>query len=96
MPISSSTVTVGTTPTLLADEKRGRRRIIIDNESGSDVHVGGFDVTVTAGIHLEHKESIQVVQQFPNDKSAAQAFYGVVASGTQDVSVTVFNEDSDD
>jgi len=96
MPITSSVVTVGTTPTLLAGEFRGRRRIIIDNESGSDVHVGGFDVTVTAGIHLENKESIQVVQQFANDKSAAQAFYGVVAQGTQNVSVTLFTEDTDD
>ena len=96
MPITSSVVTVGTTPTLLAGEFRGRRRIIIDNESGSDVHVGGFDVTVTAGIHLENKESIQIVQQFANDKSAAQAFYGVVAQGTQNVSVTLFTEDTDD
>lgn len=96
MPISSQIVTVGTTPTLLAPEQKGRRRVHIDNQSGSDVTVGGADVTVLAGIHLEHKESICAIQYFPNDKSAQQAFYGIVASGPQDVSVTLFTEDSDD
>lgn len=94
MPITSTTVTVGTTPTLLAEEDRGRRFIAFANNSGGDVHLGGVGVTTTSGILLEHKEDLEYQQQHPNDHTPGQAWYGIVDMGTKTIGVTIASENA--
>lgn len=94
MPLTSSVVTVGTTATLLAAADRGRRFIAFANDTGTHIHIGGAGVTVDNGIRIDDKDELLIQQQHPNDHTPGQAWYAVVASGTQDVGVTVGTEDS--
>lgn len=94
MALINSTVIVGDTPTLLAGADKGRRFVAFSNSSGAHIHLGGSTVTVTNGMRLDNNEDIEFQQQHPNDHTPGQAWYGVVASGTQSVGVTISVEDS--
>jgi hypothetical protein len=94
MAIVSTTVSVTTSPTLLAAADPGRRFIAFSNGSGSHIHIGGATVTATSGMRLDNHEDHEFQQQHPNDHTPGQAWYGIVSSGTQSVGVTISKEDS--
>jgi len=79
--VKSAAVTVGTTATLLFAADNKNRNIYIHNGGGAKVYIGGSNVTTSNGYHLANNESFDVFIPL------GETFYGVVASGTNDVIV---------
>ena len=78
----STTVTVGTTPTLLMAGATGTRTIYLHIVGNSPVYIGGATVTTTAGLATEkHTTPIPIVLR------DGDSLYGIVASGTVDMRV---------
>jgi hypothetical protein len=78
----STTVTVGTTPTLLMAGATGTRTIYLHVVGNSPVYIGGATVTTTAGLATEkHTTPIPIVLR------DGDSLYGIVASGTVDMRV---------
>lgn len=87
----STTVTVTTTPTLLCAAKPGSQRqwitLAVDVAETADVHLGASDVTATTGLVLEPGFGM-TIENDTLSKPAASAWYGIVAAGSVDVTVT--------
>ena len=82
MTIATTQVTVGTAVALLAGPDEMPQRVIVhNNESSQQIFVGGSDVTTANGLHIDGKEE----QTFT--LNPGEALYGVVATGTNAVSV---------
>ena len=78
----STTITVGTTPTLLMAGATGTRTIYLHVEGNTTVFIGGATVTTTAGLATEkHTTPIPIVLR------DGDSLYGIVASGTVDMRV---------
>ena len=78
----STTITVGTTPTLLMAGATGTRTIYLHIVGNSPVYIGGATVTTTAGLATEkHTTPIPIVLR------DGDSLYGIVASGTVDMRV---------
>jgi hypothetical protein len=78
----STTVTVGTTPTLLMAGATGTRTIYLHVVGNSPVYIGGATVTTTAGLATEkHTTPIPITLR------DGDSLYGIVASGTHDMRV---------
>lgn len=87
MPVLQATVSVTNSATPLVAVKGTRRRLLIQNRSGSDVFVGGPGVTTSTGYKIADGGSYEVVQQFPTDPSTKFPWYGVVSTGTSTINV---------
>ena len=78
----STTITVGTTPTLLMTGATGTRTIYLHIVGNTAVYIGGATVTTTAGLATEkHTTPIPIVLR------DGDSLYGIVASGTVDTRV---------
>ena len=82
MPIRSSVVSVGVVATLLSVGGSGDlHTVVIRNDSGVTVYVGGDDVTVANGFAIATAGSLTL------DLANADAIYGIVAAATAAVQV---------
>ena len=78
----STTVTVGTTPTLLMAGATGTRTIYLHVVGNTTIYIGGATVTTATGTATEkHTSPIPIVLR-DND-----TLYGIVTSGTADMRV---------
>jgi len=77
----SSTVTVGTTATLLIAATENATRNIILEAVGNSVSLGGSNVTNSTGLTLANGAQIQIVLPPHN------SLYGIVPTGTHQVIV---------
>lgn len=78
----STTITVGTTPTLLMAGATGTRTIYLHVVGNTAIYIGGATVTTTAGLATEkHTSPIPIVLR------DGDSLYGIVASGTADMRV---------
>lgn len=87
MAVTADKVTVAATATVVADVDPTRRRIVFKNANATTIYVGGSGVTTTAGYPLAQNEVLVVDQGHREDTSPQQAWYGIVASGTQPLNV---------
>lgn len=87
MAVASAAVTVADTATVVAAVSAGRRRFIIKNPGSTTVYIGGSNVSTTNGFPLRQYDTFEVVQANSSDTSAKQAYYGIVATGTQSVNI---------
>jgi hypothetical protein len=78
----STTVTVATTPTLLAAGAIGTRTIYLHVIGNTAVYIGGATVTTAAGLATEKHTS-----PIPITLRDGDSLYGIVASGTADMRV---------
>jgi hypothetical protein len=78
----SASVTVGTTPTLLAAAGLGTRTVYIHVIGNTTVYLGGATVTTATGTATQKHTT-----PIPIELRAGQALYGIVASSTEDVRV---------
>jgi hypothetical protein len=78
----SSTVTVGTTPTLLMAGATGTRTIYLHVVGNTAIYVGGLTVTTDTGTATEKHTS-----PIPITLRDGDSLYGIVASGTADMRV---------
>jgi hypothetical protein len=84
MAVFSSIVTVTTSPTLLnvgGYNVQDIKSVVIRNDSGVDVFLGGPTVTTGSGLRLPTASSLIL------DLGPLDAIYGIVAASTQPVQV---------
>jgi hypothetical protein len=82
MPITSTVVTVGTSPTLLSDGGSGDlHTVVVRNDSGVTLYIGGSTVAVASGLQ------VPTASTFTLDLANADALFGVVAAATQPIQV---------
>ena len=85
MAVSAAAVSVGTTATLLSvtetDYVGGASFAVKVPSGGATVYVGASGVTTATGFPLAAGDTLQV------DVDKGESLYGVVAAGTQSVSV---------
>lgn len=81
MALLQSSVTVGASPVLLIRSILGGSQVRIINGGGSDLYIGGSNVTTTNGKRLKAYE--EAVYDLPT----STRFYGVIASGRQSVTI---------
>jgi hypothetical protein len=80
--ISTTQVSVGATPTLLAERRNSRRSILVVNVGGSSaVYLGTESITTATGSYIPAVDGASV--SIPT----TGRLYGVVTTGTQTVSV---------
>lgn len=79
--IATAQVTVGTTATVIAAARAGRRSITIVNEGATDVRLGAAGVTTGTGLLLAGVKGQALTIE------TAAAVSGIVGTGTQAVSV---------
>lgn len=87
MAVTADKVTVAATATVIAAVDPTRRRIIIKNPNSTVVYIGGSGVDTTAGYPLKQDEVLVIDQQHREDTVPQQAWYGIVATSTQDINV---------
>jgi len=87
MAVTADKVTVAATATAIAPVDPTRRRIVIKNTNATTIYVGGSGVDTTDGYPLAQNEVLIIDQQHREDTAAQQGWYGVVASGTQNINV---------
>lgn len=78
----SAQVVVGTTATLIIDADNINRQVHLHALSNTPVYLGGPDVTTSNGYLLEKDDGAHVLLLPISEK-----LYGVVATGTETVSV---------
>ena len=78
----STSITVGTTPTLLVASGLGFRTIWLHVEGNDPVYIGGSTVTTATGTPTEKHTS-----PIPVTLRAGDSLYGIAASGTIDMRV---------
>lgn len=77
--IVTGQVTVASTATQIAAERSARKGIVIINNGTSDVYIGTSGVTTSNGLLLLGVKGASIVME------TTAAVYGIVASGTNDV-----------
>jgi hypothetical protein len=78
----STTVTVGTTPTLLMAGATGTRTIYLHVTGNTPIYIGGATVTTATGTATEkHTSPIAIVLR------DGDSLYGIVTTGTADMRV---------
>ena len=78
----STTVTVGTTPTLLMAGATGTRTIYLHVTGNTTIYIGGATVTTATGTATEkHTSPIPIVLR------DGDSVYGIVTTGTADIRV---------
>lgn len=78
----STTVTVGTTPTLLMAGATGTRTIYLHVTGNTPIYIGGATVTTATGTPTEkHTSPIPIVLR------DGDSLYGIVTTGTADMRV---------
>lgn len=85
MAVTADKVQVNSSPTVLAPVDPTRRRIVLKNNNSTTIYVGGASVDTTDGYPLEENEVLEIVQQHREDTAPQQEWYGIVATGTQDI-----------
>ena len=85
MAVTADKVTVAATATVIAPVDPTRRRIVFKNNNATTIFIGGSGVNTTAGYPLEENEVLVVVQAHREDTAPQQAWFGIVATGTQDI-----------
>lgn len=85
MAVTADKVTVAATATVIAPVDPTRRRIIFKNPNSTTIYIGGSGVDTTEGYPLAQNEVLVVDQGHREDTSPQQAWYGIVASGTQPI-----------
>ena len=78
----STTVTVGTTPTLLMAGATGTRTIYLHVVGNTTIYIGGATVTTATGTATEKHTS-----PIPITLRDGDSLYGIVTSGTADMRV---------
>ena len=91
MAVTADKVTVAATATVIAPVDPTRRRIIFKNPNSTTIYVGGSGVDATAGYPLAQNEVLVVDQGHREDTSTQQAWYGIVASGSQPINVILLD-----
>lgn len=87
MALSSSVVTVGTTPTLIGTPGAGRGVLAFCVPAGgAQVYVGGSNVTTTNGVPLTAGTPVWMTSQM-GSVVAGETWYAIVASGTQALNI---------
>lgn len=85
MPILSTRVSVGTSPTILSNPVNGSLTdpisVVVKNIGGASVYLGGAAVQSTDGLELAAGETLAV------DLMGGDVLYAVTASGTVSVAV---------
>lgn len=81
MSFKTAQVTVADSATLIAAARPGRRKLRVINLGTTAVYLGGSAVATTTGILLTGAVGAE------REIETSEAIYGVVASGTQAVSV---------
>lgn len=80
--IMNTSVSIGTTPTLLpATAQTNRRLVIVYNNSGATVYLGGSDVTPGTGMPLANATSFSI------NLDEKALLYGIEATGSREVRV---------
>jgi hypothetical protein len=81
MAVQQKRVSVGTSPTLIIGN--GENPIIcrVHNATTGSIYLGGSDVTTSTGYHLESTESMEITLVHAN------SLFGIVTSGTKDLTV---------
>lgn len=87
MAITADKVTVAATATVIAPVDPTRRRIVIKNPNSTTVYIGGSTVDTTDGYPLAQNNVLEIVQQHREDTGPQQAWYGIVATSTQDINL---------
>lgn len=85
--MKSAAVSVATTPTLILGPDDLARHVYIHNGGGAKVYLGGSDVSTTTGFHLANNEAISIYLP------GRETIYGVVATGTNDVTLLIPDSD---
>jgi monoamine oxidase len=78
---STSQVSVGSTPTLIAAARNGRNAVVVTNVGTTTVYLGGSSVSTSTGAYLAGAVGAAKVVPYSG------AVYAVVAVGTQTVTV---------
>lgn len=84
MPIAASVVAVGTSATLLAlgsSDTHDLSQVIVRNDSGTTIFLGGATVSTASGLALPTATAYTV------DLSYNDSLYGIVAAATQPIQV---------
>lgn len=84
MPISSTVVTVSSAATFLSSGGSGGgelRTVIVRNDSGVDLYIGGADVSTASGFRIPTASTQQI------DLDVGDALYGIVAGASVPVMV---------
>lgn len=87
MAVTADKVTVAATATVIAPVDPTRRRIVVKNANATTIYIGGSGVDTTDGYPLAQNEVLVIAQQHREDTAPQQAWYGIVASGTQPANV---------
>lgn len=85
MAVTADKVTVAATATVIAPVDPTRRRIVFKNNNATTIFIGGSGVDTTDGYPLEENEVLVVAQAHREDTTPQQAWYGIVATSTQDI-----------
>lgn len=83
----SIAVSITTSATQIVNGDNQNRNIYIHNGGGSKIYLGGSDVTTSNGYHLANNESVSILLPI------GESIFGVVASGTNDITVLLPNGD---
>jgi hypothetical protein len=81
MAIQQKRVTVTTSPTLVVGNGQSPIIVRVHNATTGSIFLGNSNVTSADGYHLESTESLEMTLVHGN------ALYGIVASGTKDMTV---------
>lgn len=84
MAVASSIVTIGTTPTLIArggSTTTDLKTVLLRNDSGVDIFLGGSNVTTANGLRLPTATAYTI------DLGPQDDIYGCVAAATQSLQV---------
>lgn len=90
MSVASKHVTVGTTPTVIAGPAPSYNRVVtalLKNTGTSNVYLGGPDVTTADGFTFQAGASLTV------ELNSDDTLYGIVGSGSVDVSLMAIGDD---
>lgn len=76
-------VTIGTSPTKIVNANDNRRTLIVVNNSGSSVYLGGNSVSTSNGLELPTGAVLNLERVLEGYRGA---LYGIVASGSATIS----------
>jgi hypothetical protein len=85
--VTNTAVTVATTATPILATDPTRRQATFHNPNATVIYVGGPGVTTTNGLPVNQNVTLQLTQPHREDTTVQQAWYGIVAAGTQVIRV---------
>jgi len=89
MAITNTAVTVATTATVIAALDPTRRTLLFQNPNANTIFVGGSGVTTANGHPVLQNTTFQLNQSLREDITVQQAWFGIVATSTEVLRVTL-------